>query len=120
MVPIPMDNLKKARPMAVSTTVQVSLEKSGLNKKARPCPAPGRLRLRMQISSSSPNSTGIKTLVVFSIPLDTPRIIINAIRASTIHCQMSDWDGLLTNWVNASEVVFGSVESSEPEKDLKI
>ena len=90
MVPIPTDNLKNERPIAVRTVAHVTFEKSGLNKKLNPSPAPGSVTLRMHTRIRIAKSSGISVLVTLSIPLETPFIMIAPTIARTAHCQNRD------------------------------
>ncbi|MNH30617.1 hypothetical protein D3C79_909230 [compost metagenome] len=117
---MPMESLKKASPMAVSTTPAVTLEKSGENRKFSPSLAPGRVRLRMPITSSRMKSTGISRLVTASIPFDTPISNMPPISASTSHCQSRLCKGSVMSELKAAPVTAGSVERISPLAALKM
>ena len=68
MVPMPMLSEKNAWPRASKMPVNVSLEKSGLSRKASPSRAPGSVRARMQSKTMSSKSMGIRILLYFSMP----------------------------------------------------
>ena len=65
---------KNACPIALSTTLGVIFEKSGLKRKFIPSENPGRNMERMQKIMRMRKRTGIRILAAFSIPLFTPRM----------------------------------------------
>ena len=115
---MPIDSLKNASPMAVSTTGAVILCHSGRNKKASPAGAPGSVRLKPHSSSSSANSSGISFLVSASIPLVTPNSKMPPMNASTAHCHSSDCTGSPVRASNAAWVAAGSRVNRLPPSAL--
>ena len=118
MVPMPIDSLKNASPIAINATSAVILEKSGANRKASPCAAPGSIRLRTPSTSSRMNSTGINFLVTASMPLATPSSRMPPMNSSTPHCHSSDCSGSDTSAPNAAEVCAGSLLRMSPPMAL--
>ena len=72
MIPNPTLSEKNAWPSASRKVFAVTFEKSGLKRKSRPAPEPGRVTERTAITTTIRNSRGISTFEYFSIPSFTP------------------------------------------------
>ena len=82
MVPMPSDREKNAWPKAALTVLQVTLEKSGVRKKAMPLAAPSKVTARTARTITSRARTGIRMRAARSIPPRTPPATIT--RVSTM------------------------------------
>ena len=120
MQPNPMDILKKASPIAMSTTEPSIREKSGMNRNFRPSIALGKVRLRIQTTTSRMNKSGIRMRVAFSMPPDAPRRMTEAVSPSTSHCQNSDFHGQASRDEKASLATAGSCVCTLPVRALGI
>ena len=82
MQPIPRLSEKKACPIASITVLEVTLEKSGLKRKANPLSEPPRVSDLTATTITSTKSSGIIYLENFSMPFSTPAITIPAVNAT--------------------------------------
>ena len=91
---------KKACPMALSTTVGVTLAKSGFRRKVRLSDVPGILNEHTISTQMISNSMGIITLENRSMPLCTPRAITRCVISMNTTAQSNGCQGDDTNWLN--------------------
>ena len=84
---MPMLIEKKVCPIALSTTEEVILLKSGSRKKASPSSIPGRVTERIHKAMRMKNSAGIITFDARSMPFSTPEAMMKWVRATktTVH-----------------------------------
>ena len=115
---MPMESLKNASPIAVSTTEAVILPKSGLNKNASPSAALSSDKLKAHSSSKSKNKIGISFLVMASMPFVTPISKMEPMNASTPHCHNTDCSGSLMSAAKAASVTWRSLLNMEPRSAL--
>ena len=107
--PMPMESLKKASPMAVSTTPAVTLEKSGENRKFSPrSPWQGQTanadhQQQDEENRHQPLGDGL-------IPSGHPYQQYASHQASTSHCHSRLCKGSVMSELKAAPVTAGSVE----------
>ena len=88
MIAIPSDSEKNICPLALASTliqpVPLNTSKLGLKTNASPSDAPGRVTLLTITMQSITKSAGIAIAENFSIPLDTPTLVIKTVRNTNI------------------------------------
>ena len=78
---MPILNEKNACPIALKTTEEFILLKSGLNRNFKPSNAPSNVTERIPKTIRIKNNNGIMTFEARSIPFSTPQMIIICVMA---------------------------------------
>ena len=105
MIPIPTDKEKKACPKAATSVSPLIASGRISNRYLTPSQAFGKVTARSMIAISSRNKHGIKNLLNFSIPLETPRTTTKmhapknkaphsrGCTGAEINCTKKSWNG---------------------------
>ena len=89
--------MKKACPIALITTLELILEKSGLNKKLTAADKSPDIEEYIHKATTKKNNVGIKRFIVLPIPSITPFPTIEQVMTINNECQKSIFWGELTN-----------------------